>query len=378
MSSETIDLTVDLFLPKDIKQNWIPLDGLSVPHLFQFTQYPPSETLYYNHPNIGQLLHQEEVAGFDPHILLQLGLPPKQLTDSYKTAIRAASSPIYSFTLLLLSGDQVRLPTWVLDYWREIRRAVDYRHEWKKVFVWLRGVSQSESMTEICNQVMAGLSFFPWNGGNCTVHDMGIILSDSWLTDFHIDHAITKISNDYSTCFGVEASSSHVFLPVMDLDSIVKAYKNRWNSGSAADKRRQLLEVENNIVLGLVDSVAGVLHLPNHWASLVIKFRPPAILYGDSLGDIMPSTKVVPFRRWIQHMLRRSRKEIPELDISIYPLTTTTQQDSNSCGLFALNAIEHHYLQHIPLLQPDTLSLACYRIEIALDLLQKGTVSTSL
>ena len=141
MSSKVIDLTMDVIFPEDIRQHWIPLDGLPVPHLFQFTQYPPSETLYYNHPSLDQLLHEEEATGFQPHILLQLGLPPKKFSDSYQTAINEASSPIHSFSLLLLSGGLVRLPIWVLNYWREMRHAVGYRHNWKKVLVWLRGIS---------------------------------------------------------------------------------------------------------------------------------------------------------------------------------------------------------------------------------------------
>ena len=356
----------------------MPLDGLSVPHLFQFARYPHSEAPHYAHPHLDQLLHEEEAVGFNPNILLQLGLPSKTLSDSYEAAIKASSSPIHSFTLLPLSGDSVRLPTWVLDYWREIMRAVEYRRDRKKVLVWLRGISQLESMAEICNQVMAGLSFFPWNGGNCSVHDMMSILTDSWLSDFHIDHVLINISNQYCDHFGSEASGHHVFLPVMDLISIVEGYKYKQNSGRAADKRRQFLEVEDNIVLGHVDSVAGVLHLPNHWTSIVIKFKPPCILYGDSLGHSMPPTEASSFRRWIHHMLYQSGKEISEIDISIYPLATTNQQDFNSCGLFAFNAIEHHYLEHLPLLQPDICSLAYYQIKIALNLLQEDTVSVFL
>jgi len=36
MTPETIDLTIEVFLPEDIKQDWMPVDGQSVPHLFQF------------------------------------------------------------------------------------------------------------------------------------------------------------------------------------------------------------------------------------------------------------------------------------------------------------------------------------------------------
>ena len=242
--------------------------------------------------------------------------------------------------------------------------------------MWLRDISKSESMIRICDQVMAGLSCFPWNGSNCTVHDMAILLSDSWLSDFHIDYTLTKITHYHHTYCGAEASSHHVLLPVFDLDSIAKAYKGTKNFGHAADKRRQLLEVENEIISGHIDSVGGVLHLHNHWTSLVIQFKPPRILYGDSLGNSMPPKKASSFQRWICHMLTQSGHQFPESDISIYSLATTIQQDPNSCGLFALNAISHHYLSETsPLLKPDALSLAQYRMEIALELLQEGTVS---
>jgi len=294
--SETIDLTIEIFLPENIKQDWIPLDGRSVPHLFQFTQYSPQHMQYYNYPNLGQLLHEEAVVDFEPHILLQLGPPPSQLSDSYKDAIKAASLPIHSFTLVPISGHPVRLPIWVLDYWREIKHAMGYRCGWKSVLEWLRGVSASKSMAGICDQVMAGLLCFPWNGGNCSVCGMVSLLTDSYLSDFHIDYTLDKISHHHHNHYGVEVSNCCVFLTVFDLDSIVGTYGVSIHNARAADKHKQLLEVENKIISGHVDSVAGVLHLENHWTSLVITFRPPKILYGDSLRGSMPSNKASSFQ----------------------------------------------------------------------------------
>ena len=377
MSSETIDLTKEIFLPEEIKNGWIPIDGLSVPHLFQFTQYPPQETLYYKYPDLNQLLHEEETTNLDPQTLVHTSPPPQKLIDIYKDVINKSSSSIHSFTLVPLSGDPVRLPTWVLDYWTEISCAVGYRRDWKKVLVWLRGISQSESMVEICDQVMAGLSYFPWHGGKCTVHDMASILSGSWLSDFHIDHTLKEISKRHCEYYGTEASGRHKFLTVSDIDGILKAYKSGLRSGETAKKTENFKKfVENEIISGRIDSVAGAIHLPNHWTSLVVTFNPPKIFYGDSLGGHMPSNKASPIRRWVYHMVCRSVQGISMSDISIYPLATSMQPDYDSCGLFALNAIEHHYLQqNTPLLRSDTLSLARYRMEIALGLLQDDAVS---
>ena len=230
-------------------------------------------------------------------------------------------------------------------------------------------------MVPICDQVMAGLSCFPWNGSNCSVHDMELLLTNSSLTDFHIESTLMKISH-HQDLHGVPFSDHHAFLPPFVLESIISAYKS-LRTGKAGIKQEQLLEVENRIISGDVESVAGVLHLPNHWTSLVITFKPPPrIFYGDSLGNQMPSDRAPSFKRWVCHMLARSGQQIPESDISIYPLPTGIQIDPISCGLFALNAISHYYLpQEISLLHSGNLSLPHYRLELALELLQEDTVS---
>ena len=199
---------------------------------------------------------------------------------------------------------------------------------------------------------------------------MTSLLTDSWLSDFHIDHALIKISHQYHNHYGAEASGHHIFLPVSILGLITKAYRGGIHRGHAVDKTDQLLEIENRIICGQIKSVAGVLHLSNHWTSLIITFNPPRIFYGDSLGNSIPSKKASAFKQWICHMLTQSQHRIEISDISIFPLTITIQEDVISCGLFALNAIGHHYLQQVsPLLQPDSLSLAQYWMEIALKLL---------
>ena len=142
MSSEIIDLTIDSPLPEEIKEYWLPPDGESVPHLLYFRQYPPQYMQYYHYQDLTHLLHREGVTDFNPNTLLTLGLPLVDLTKSYQAAIKAAPSPIHSFTVVPVSGHSVKLPTWALDYWREIRRARGYQHDWKKAIMWLKETSR--------------------------------------------------------------------------------------------------------------------------------------------------------------------------------------------------------------------------------------------
>ena len=133
-----------------------------------------------------------------------------------------------------------------------------------KILIVMGEISRSESAAEICDKVIAGISCFPWNGGNCSVHDIVILLSDAWLSDFHIDFTLQKISYNYSDHYGAETSNQHILLPVFDINSIVSAHMDHQEHGHAASKSKYLLEVENKIILGQIDSIGGVLHLPNH------------------------------------------------------------------------------------------------------------------
>ena len=142
MSSEVIDLTVDAPLPEEIKNHWIPLDGEAIPHLLYFTQYPP-QCMQYHHPhNFTQLLCEEDITNFSPNTLLTLGLPQVDPTEGYQAAIKAIPHPIHSFTVIPFYGNPVTLPTWVLDYWREIGCAMGYQNDWKKAIIWLREASR--------------------------------------------------------------------------------------------------------------------------------------------------------------------------------------------------------------------------------------------
>ena len=190
--------------------------------------------MYYGYTNLGHLLHEDRVTNFEPHTLLQLGPPPSKLSDCYKTAIKVTSLLIHSFTLVLTSGRVVKLPIWVLDYWWEIKQPMEYWSEWKSVLEWLKKVSELGSMAEACDQVMAGLSCFPWNGGNCSVHDMELLLTESYLSDFHVDYTLAKIFHYHSNQFGDKGSNYHTFLTRISVELILKGYKRNTDFVPAA------------------------------------------------------------------------------------------------------------------------------------------------
>jgi hypothetical protein len=377
-SNDPVDLTVDPKdnLPQAVIDNFLPNENKSILYLFQeYNKYPPHPSHYILPTNFNSFLHPTPVQEFDHQTLLQV--PPPMLpgfSKSYQDAIKVSGSPTLSVTLQPQHSDPVTLPVWIFDYWVEIERVVKLRKQWKVAFTWVQSYSMLLPSAEICQSLLLGLSSFSWSHHAAYTRDITPLLSnsgmESFLNSFQIDHMVGRVGTEYEAQHGVDQAKHHIFATVDNFDAIESFYgvvhKKKdgylWNA---------LMEIENKIVTGEVNSFGGVMHLPLHWVSVVIDFQQLKIHYGDSFGDPMPKRKYKAFERWINHLVTRSSQLSG--NITLGPLETGQQMDYISCGLFALNSIAHHYL-NTPLLLSDKILLVGRRMEIALDIISTMTV----
>lgn len=382
MPSDPIDLTVDPkgLLPHIVVNEWLPNEDQSILFLFQeFNRYPPYPSHYRVPTNLQPFLHQNSIQGFDYKSLLEI--PPPALPsvpEAYQNAIRKSKHPILSITLQPQYGNPIVLPHWIFDYWVEIRRVVSIRNQWKIALTWVQERSTSPPAMQLSQSLLLGLSSFPWSSRAAYTRDFTSLLSsssrESYLNSFHIDHMIGQTRAQYKVQHGPENTNRHIFATVDTLGAIIRFY-------SAVHVKKEghlwenLMVIENKIIMGEVDSVGGVIHLPlhSHWVSVVIDFQQLQILYGDSLNAPMLQRERRACERWIDHLIKRSTKLSGKRNITLGQLPTGYQNDSNSCGLFALNAIAHHYLGD-PLLPSDPTTLACRRMEITLNIVNTMTV----
>ena len=376
---DPLDLTVDHRdrLPQVVVDAWLPSEEESILFLFQqFNQYPPHPSHYILPSNLQPLLHQDEIQGFDYQSLLRTSpvLPP--VLKAYQDAIKESKHPILSITLKPHGSDPIQVPVWIFDYWVEIGRAVDARKQWKVALTWVCKHSVSPMAKELSQCLLLGLSSLSWSVTAAYACDITPLLSDSpvesYLSSFHIDHMVAQTRAQYEKENGPDITNRHIFTVVDHFNAIIRFYGkvHAKKEGYLWDK---LMEIENRIIMGEVDSLGGVMHLPLHWVSVVINFQQQQILYGDSLGRRIPKREHQAIEHWILHLISRSSK-LPTSDkITLGQLPTECQDDSTSCGLFALNAIAHHYLNH-PLLPPNPTTLVCQRMEITLNIINSMTV----
>ena len=364
-SDDIVDLTVDLKdrLPDVVIKEWLPAEDRSIFFLFQeFNRYPPHPSHYILPTNFQLVLHQDPIQGFIYESLLRI--PPPALpsvTEAYQGMIKKSKNPTLSVTLQPQYGNPITLPVWIFDYWVEIRRAADIRKQWKTALIWVQQQSTMSLASEHCQDLLLGLSSFSWSHWAAYSHDITSLLANSstksFLNSFHIDHMVGQTRDQYKGQNKPDIANHHVFATVDELSAIIQFY------GAVHMKREgylwdNLMVVENKIITGEVDSFGGIIHLPMHWASVVIDFQRLNILYGDSFGQQMPQREHLACERWIKHLINRSDRFSADSKITHELLPTGHQMDSNSCGLFALNSIAHHYLED-PLLPSDSTMLAC-------------------
>ena len=381
--SSPIDLTEELEdqLPPGVINDWLPIRGESVFHLFVFNKYPANKTNYMMPPDFAPVLHEEVVMDFDYDTLPHLGLPVNpSVTEAYQAAIKSAKHLVHSITLIPHpgSGESLTLPTWIFHYWREIGLAALYQEQWKTALVWLQQYSELPMTANYCQELLMALSFFPWSGGRVSIKDIAYLLSEgppkSYLSDFHINYVTEQISGQHQDLRGPEFSRCNILTTSYLLESITTFYGHRITPQKQGNELwEKLMIMENAIFRGEIDSLGGVLHLPLHWVSVVFDLQKGIILYGDSFGQPLPTVERSAFTRWIKHVRSRPYPDTSNNPVPVHILPTGRQEDITSCGLFALNTIRHHYLGH-QLLPSDRMSLVYNRMEVTLDILQGNTV----
>jgi hypothetical protein len=106
-------------------------------------------------------------------------------------------------------------------------------------------------------------------------------------------------------------------------------------------------------------SLGLIMHIhSNHWVALVIDFAHGLLLYGDPMGQTMPSIVEDTYNWWLgQHC---------NSTFDIKSLPCTLQDDTFSCGLLAVNALEHHFLPaEYPLIAKSAVAIGhiqCFHI----------------
>ena len=261
-------------------------------------------------------------------------------------------SLLYSF-----GTSTLRLPLWVLDYWREANVILQQKLHWDPAVHWLKRRKQHEAISL--------LTELPWKyqipktmGDH--ISDLALFCSEEWLKAPQVD-TMLEILRDHLRSERIQGAVKNVSF----LQKLVKIYRHTCNTYANDDSAAfirdfmEKLKTGDVSVVGLAVAVrytGGETQLPfgediisNHWCSFVIDINKHTIHYGDSLGTAPPPELLEVLNWWLGLSF--------PTPFSLIDLPVTQQTDTFSCGVFAVNALSHYFLPSMSPLLPNGLCL---------------------
>lgn len=250
------------------------------------------------------------------------------------------------------NATDIRLPLWVLEYWKAADEIHKEKLHWEPAIEWLRRKKQFEAI-ELLSQV-------PWTyrlprtmGDH--ISDLALLCSERWLGIEHIDSMLEvlkyRLQLDGN---GTQASVQGVRF----MWKLIETYRHSRDKYAEAQSCKFLRDCADNLKTGKVSVIGtavsvmiggdGVL-LPrgeeiraNHWCAVVINTERLTIQYGDPMGKAPPSELLDVIHWWLGLSFSTT--------FSLHNLPVTHQKDSISCAILTNNALSHHFIPTIPLL----------------------------
>ena len=285
-----------------------------------------------------------------------LPMPPRNMLVSLESRIQKSSSadPPWNSLAYPFHRNVVRLPFWVVTYWEDAYKLLADKELWSQAISWAKNQKKNLPLG-----VMDALRSLSWMHNlphsRAEVRGVATLLSSQYISTDVID----ELTGELSMWLENDGQAGLLRIPKTYLVLLGKAYQAAMSNNSNYQMPRCLERDGTLIQEGGVTKiylVLGVLtaNIPhceatdlmeaekrgNHYMAIVIDIKKRILFVGDSLGFWVPQEFVRMVEWWIQ--LYNPSDTFNGLRIEKLPCTT--QSDNFSCGILAVNSLEHYFL----------------------------------
>ncbi|KAI0044053.1 hypothetical protein FA95DRAFT_1574733 [Auriscalpium vulgare] len=271
--------------------------------------------------------------------ILSKDAPSTALTSA---VLRAIQPPTVTALQDLLNGRLVKfatsvkisgasLPIEVVDVWATLMHVHRVRNSWESALRWMKGRGKrSGGHKDLCEGIHRSLRAAAWGDavlgfdGADPVTSLAVYTSDAWLSDVHLAQMSTLISNQL---YDDGKQDGVLIVGPLASKTIIDDHLRDTSHPWVAQLGKDLQEGRTKLVLGtaLINN--------NHWISYAVDAQRQAIFIGDSLSNILPASVTHGLLSWVK------RSTAADYGTDLFPCGVQT--DGFSCGMFAINSLEH-------------------------------------
>ena len=381
-----------LEVPRDIVPLILPSEALSITSFLRFPLPKPAlaNPFLSRRPEDWLSSHPVDEATFTLAMLTEMPIPPLDITDSLVHVLSTQLiCAMQSITPLHLPDDDAEfkhyLPLWVPTYWQAIHQARRCRQVWTTALEWVdRKAKGSASGREAQKQLMRHLAHLSWSNrlhgkdvGYGQTQMLSVLLSDQQLTGAHICQLTARAKK--KTLDRTEAEPwtfPHAFVAPEFVESLLLASRETTEDAIETERcYQQLRDLEHDLISGFRSTVSGVIFTnSNHFTCFVLDATGGILRFGDSLGGCLPSRIGEAFAWWMARLQAagvgpaQKTNSFNKRMKSDLPITEQRPNDDFSCGILAVNALEHYHNPDVSLLAPDTKSIGLERLQACIDI----------
>ena len=364
--NKNLSFLPSMLIPSGIAQILLPKSDLNVLDLSHFSIPSPPKTdspaLLHSYPDAELFSNLASMVG-EGHVAFLQSLPmpsSKEVEtlevrlDKYSSAVidSEKNNPIRSI-LYCHNSLNIRLPLWVLEYWKAANEVHKEKIHWDRAIEWLKRKKHHDAI--------GLLSQLPWTYQlprtmGYRVSDLVPLCSERWLGGEHVDSMLEVLKDNLES----KGPGIHVSIQgIQFMWKLIEIYRYSRDKYAEAQNCNFVRDFADKLKMAKV-SVFGTavavqiggddVLLPkgeeiraNHWCAVVINTDRLTIQYGDPMGKAPPSELLDVIRWWLGLSF--------SMTFSLHNLPVTLQKDSFSCAILAYNALSHHFIPTIPLLQ---------------------------
>lgn len=286
--------------------------------------------------------------------LQKLPIPSSAVLDSFQQEFtrlpdqHEIKSIIYNHLPSSNPAVSTRFPLWVFNYWVQVSQLRTYaRGPWNRAQHWAANqhLTRFPERRRLSNEIHEALGHVAWAGNVHGFSDpepvtsLARYLSTDWLATTQINQQLDllrwRIRRQHTPSGKHEIVATHFFPKIIQL---FQQSHSTYTAESPPSDGRYPWAVGQNLAdaTSTTTIVSGVFNiLDSHWVSMTVDVERRTISYGDSLVSDR-KTKEVAMRAvewWIGVHITG--------DFVCVDLPITRQTDSVSCGVFAVNSIQH-------------------------------------
>lgn len=314
-------------------------------------------------------------------LVQKLPVPSPQMLDLCRKEIDSApdqlniKSVIYTHLPSSHAESSRPFPLWTFSYWLQVsqlRRFV--RIPWRQAENWSahQDLICFPERAHLANAVSKSLDDIAWAGRLLGFPDpeplvkLAQYLSNKWLTTTHIEQQIHLLRLRLDAQYTNQSySSTYEIVGTQFFPKIINLFRHSrasYTQGEAPGGARHVHALGERLAdLASKTTVAcGVFNVcDSHWVAMAVDIERHMILYGDSMepNDSVKREAIAAVEWWVTtHVVG----DFVHVDLPI-----TRQVDSFSCGVFAVNSVQHLVFPKDDLLSPQDAITERYKWFIA-------------